>query len=313
MIPTARDFLTHLYYDVPAGNFFELTLILPPELADVGPSPITKSYEIGQQRVNWDYVADMNARGYGVYYALTASKRRPIPGKRRRESDASWLTCLWVDIDLDDGLYPDADSALAALQAFPLFATAIIASGGGFHALWRLRALPVDPDVTRQAKATMQGLAQYLKADPHCHDLARVFRLPGSVNTKPKRHGARCELVDWLPGEWTLDDFAEFAVESRPVDRPHFDPPSEPLNLPRWVTDYLEAGAAKGSRNARLYAATIEYRANGYSWGDAARDLISRAQADGLGDREIESTMRSAWESGKGEPNLGRGNHWRGG
>lgn len=297
-----REFLNHLFLHVPYGQYLELTYILPPELVHVGPSPITHSYQIGKDRPDWQQVADMNARGYGVFYGLTTKDKPCQHGRRASEKNTATISALWAEIDMHDGYYETLEAAYYGLFALPMPPTVVIFSGGGFHALWRITPIAATPENSRKVKAVLKGLAQWVHGDPHVAELARVFRLPGTINTKPARNGALCEVVWWLPGEWNIADFEEYAVpERQPV---HLPPPVTPLPLPRWVLDYTEHGAPQGERNNRLYAATIEYNANGLTFADAYRDLCGRALADGLDEHEIERTMKSAWESGRGAPNI---------
>ena len=297
---TASDFLNHLFSGIPGGNWFELTFILPAALAGRGPSPVTWSYQLGYDQPNWARVAEMNQRGYGVYYSLTAKRARTKT--RSNEANTAWISCLWVDVDL-----PSEDSFDAAYRAICDIlqpATVVIASGGGLHAIWRIKPVPATPETAKRVKSILRGLALQVGGDTHATDLARVLRLPGTINTKPSRNGARCEIIHWLPGELTLEQFDEYAAHE-PSSQPAITlPPGARTGLPGWVRRYLEHGAPVGERNNRLFAAAVEYRANGLTMADARRDLGARALADGLTEREVEATLRSAWRFNGGTPNL---------
>lgn len=302
------QFLNHLFCGIRGENYFELTLILPDGVTADGPRVLSKSYNLlRRERPDWTWVAQMNRIGYGIYYGLTLKRRRVLDGQRSKERDAAWCSVLWVDVDLDAGDYATKDDAYRALCDFYQPPSVIIDSGGGLHALWRITPIKVDPTTLPRLKQTLKGLAMALKGDPHVAELARVFRLPGTANTKPKRDNAPCEVIDWLPGEASLDAFDD--VQQLAVFRPA-DHPAPPLPdgvrlaLPRWVSDYLRDGAAEGNRNNRLFAAAVEYRANGLSRMEADRDLSARARADGLRDEEIQRTIDSAWRSNLGTPNV---------
>lgn len=305
---SAQEFLNHIFGNLPDGVFVEFTFIAPPGVDVPGPRVFTKSYALGQEMPQWEHFERTNADGWGVYYALTPKRQRlPSPYRRSKEADAAYCQVLWCDIDLDDGGHASKAEAYEAILSIHAPATVIVDSGGGLHALWRIEPVPVTEDTMPVIKRTLKGLALFVKGDPHVAELARVFRLPGTINTKPSRNGARCEVLDWLPGQLTLEDFEPYAalIHEYPTPRVTIQlPEGGRLDLPRWVQDYLESGAAPGSRNNRLYAAAIEYRANGYSRTDAERDLVARARLDGLSDAEIERTIDSAWRSNHGAANV---------
>lgn len=313
-IDMGKDLLNHIFAGVPGGVFIELTYILPPELADRGPSPLTDSTALYREAPDWARALERNAQGYSVYYSLCAKRRRIAPGKRSSESDAAVCSVLWVDVDLDGGQYASKDDAHAALSTFRPVPTALVDSGGGLHGLWRIHPVQVTQDTLPKLKGTLRGLAQMAGGDPHVAELARVFRLPGTINTKPKRDGAACVLLDLIPVTYRLEDFAAYALDERPRPQARITQPLPDglqIPLPRWVTTYLQSGAPQGERNNRLFAAAVEFRVNGYAHADAVRELGHRAALDGLGDEEIQRTIDSAWRSDVGAPNIPDHMAWR--
>jgi len=298
-IPTA-DFLNHLFNGVPFGTWFELTFILPDGLTHVGPSPITRSYRLGHDQPDWAFVDDMNARGYGVYYGLTAKRKRTRT--RSNENNAAWVSALWVDIDLDDGHYASKDDAYNAICGILHPATVIIDSGGGLHALWRIMPVEVTKRNRNSIKAILRNLAIRAHGDTAVAELARVFRLPGYINTKPKRSGAPCEIIDWLPGELTLDQFAEYAKEDRPAPVRRAFTMHKPDDLPAYIQAYIDTAHQEGTRNQSLNNAAFYMHSNGYSRKDADAMLTPRALADGLDERSISKTLDSAFRAAPGTP-----------
>lgn len=300
-------FLNYLFGELPHGLHFELTYIAPPGVEVDGPRIFTESYRLGVDRPDWAKVARLNEAGYGVYYSLTPKKRAVSRGQRSGEGNTALVQVLWVDVDLDDGVYATKDAAIEGIaRAVHVPAGAYIDSGGGIHALWVIDPVPVTPDTLPILKATLRGLAKAVRGDLAVSELARVLRLPGTINTKPSRNGARCEVIDILPHTTHLEDYAIYR-DTTPERRPmvHVDlPAGARLNLPRWTLDYLDHGAPQGQRNNRLFAAAVEYRSNGFSRADAERDLVARALADGLDESEALRTIASAWRSPHGSPNL---------
>lgn len=302
-----RELLNYLYSGLPGGLRFELTFIAPSGVEVDGPRIFTESYRLGVDRPDWAKVARLNETGYGVYYGLTPKKRACGRFQRSDEGNAALVQVLWVDVDLDDGVYATkADAYEGIARAVHVPAGAYIDSGGGIHALWVIDPVPVTPDTLPILKATLRGLAKAVRGDLAVAELARVFRLPDTINTKPIRNGARCEVIDILPHTTHLEDYAIYrdATPERRAPVMVDLPAGARLTLPRWTLDYLEHGAPEGSRNNRLFAAAVEYRSNGFSRADAERDLTARAVADGLDEAEALRTIASAWRSPHGSPNL---------
>lgn len=118
------------------------------------------------------------------------------------------LPALFADLDFKQ--YPGGeDEARAAIARCPFPATAVVASGGGLHAYWRLKepwVLTADADA---AKRLLRRLATSLGADLAAAEPARVLRLPNTVNGKydpPRR--VRLELLE-ADREYNPSDFDE--------------------------------------------------------------------------------------------------------
>jgi hypothetical protein len=73
-------------------------------------------------------------------------------------------------------------------------------------------------------------------------------------------------------------------------------------NLPRRTRDYLDHGAAEGSRNAELFAAAVQYRDAGFTDCEAHGHLMPRAVRDGLSEAEARTTINSAYTREAREP-----------
>jgi len=73
-------------------------------------------------------------------------------------------------------------------------------------------------------------------------------------------------------------------------------------SLPRRTLDYLQHGAAEGSRNAELFDATCQFRDAGHPLEDAEEQLLARAMADGLTEAEARHAIHSAYTGTSREP-----------
>lgn len=299
---TVQDYLNHLFYGLPGTHYFELTFIAPPGVKVNGPHIVTKSYRIGAESPDWEQVHAMNHQGYGVYYSLTPKKQRMPAHRRSNEDNTSCCQALWVDIDLQDGQYPDKDAAYAALcDHIP---SCIVDSGGGLHGIWRLEPVEVNATTLPQLKRTLRGLALALKADVHVAELARVFRLPGTINTKPERNGARCEVLSFIPGQFAYDDyFDQYTALAAPivtVDREFAR--HKPENEPGYLGWYLDQAFTTGQRNNALNWTAHKMYSDGYNESDGLALLLPKALADGLEENAVRKTIHSAFTGKRSMP-----------
>jgi hypothetical protein len=297
------EFLNHLF--IHTSGFFELTYIDPQGHYGLDPHIRCESYKLGYQVPDWDRVDHFNRRGYSVYYGLT-TKKRALPHVRARSSERDTLTlgCLWCEVDLKGGVYATHEDIYRALCDFVEPPTVIINSGGGLHALWRITPVTVTKENHAFIKEILRGLALTIKGDTSVAETARVFRLPGTINTKSERNGARCELIDLLPGEYSLEDFTPYRALARPVAKP-IDrdlPRYKPDTLPQCVEDYLNQSISEGGRNNALNAAAFVLHSNDFSQSEAEGILLSKALSDGLSEREALRTIQSAYDAPKGTP-----------
>lgn len=143
-----------------------------------------------------EHLGAANALGWGSYVAV--GLRRPALGRWRRggTDDVAALPALFVDVD-----DPSCET-LRKLRDFRPAPSCIVNSGGGFHAYWWLD----DPQTeVGSLFPLLQALTANLGGD--ALSVAHSLRLPGTVNTKPERGGARCRLVDLREESYALADF----------------------------------------------------------------------------------------------------------
>lgn len=264
----------------------------------------TRCY-VPNESPDWDRIDAANAAGWGIYYGV-ATKRVRREGKQRgKESTALWLPVIWAEIDLKDGYYSDLDAIQDAIGKIPQPATVITASGGGIHALWRITPIKVTPDNIHTIKQVIKGMAVYLHGDTSVSDLARVLRMPGTINTKPERNGAKCTILSAIDGEFTFDqflDYREYAPnERRAITREIPSLPSDD-NTPGCVDWYATNGGVNLERNTRLNWAAHKLHSDGHDIGKAHSWLMPYALSFGLGEREIIATIRSAYQGSQGVP-----------
>lgn len=110
--------------------------------------------------------------------------------KKLKRTEVLSLNYLHIDIDPSPGEAADGDfraRALGSLKNLPEgipAPTAIVYSGGGFQAFWKLQeplALDGSVDQAEDAKLYNVQLEQLLGGD-NCHNIDRLMRLPGTWN-----------------------------------------------------------------------------------------------------------------------------------
>ncbi|MHB0858009.1 MAG: CHC2 zinc finger domain-containing protein [Anaerolineae bacterium] len=119
--------------------------------------------------------------------------------------------------DLDGKAFDAADPrgrglqlAYAHIAQWPLAPSLLVLSGGGYHGYWLLRdTLTLATQEERRRAAQRQAAwVQRVGSDPGCKDLARVMRVPGTINGKAAYPDAPAALVlVWHPERtYTLDE-----------------------------------------------------------------------------------------------------------
>ena len=114
----------------------------------------------------------------------------------RKTSNVSFLTCLYVDID---GVTPEEAEQRLSKSDLPK-PTLAVSTGGGVHYYWFFnRPAQANGDEYCFIK-TWRKLASHftnqLQGDPQCVDIARLLRIPGTINTK---RGVKSEVLYFNP------------------------------------------------------------------------------------------------------------------
>lgn len=128
-----------------------------------------------------------------LYVGVGTAPTAYSPRQRCKAHDIAGIAGLWLDVDIAPDKCPDLSSAFQVANAIAE-PTLIINSGGGLHC-WHLLEQPmaIDDPETRSKVATLadawvtahQKVAEQhgWKIDP-VKDLARLLRVPGTVNGK---------------------------------------------------------------------------------------------------------------------------------
>ena len=133
--------------------------------------------------------SDVEARAFvnehagsrNIYYGIN-----PWRGMSTKAKKDDVATIEYVQADLDPRKNEPAEAAKArfreALAALRIEPTAVVYSGNGLQALWRLDE-PLAPENFSNAEAASKALMKALgSGDASCFNVDRIFRVPGTTN-----------------------------------------------------------------------------------------------------------------------------------
>jgi putative DNA primase/helicase len=173
--------------------------------------------------------------GVNVYYGVHPSNARGKQHTRSRVENIDAVNCLYAEFDCGRD-QEKKDAVLEMLSTLPHPPSVVIDSGGGLHAYWYAAQtwLLVD-DIERQTCADVQtAWVRHLPtADQTAHDLARVLRVPGTINYKEK-YGPdypTVQIVEWHPERmYAWEDLREEVEDIRKANNTQTADP-QPVDL----------------------------------------------------------------------------------
>lgn len=214
-----------------------------------------EAFEAGDHGSMIQYAQNLDAAGVkGIYARVTTLRERPVDG-RGSEEDSFYLPGLWADMDLAGPGHkttkqlpqtPEQCREILAEAKLPT-PTLWVHSGGGLYPWWLFNE-PVEiedeadlkfyQDLSRGWHDAIAGAAE--RRGFHygqLHDLARVLRIPGTVNRKVDGNPRPCMIVDDSIGsEFDLSEIqaawgeaVDHLAASRPAPTP---PPTRPTTAP---------------------------------------------------------------------------------
>ncbi len=215
-----------------------------------------------------------------VYYGVGLI--RGNPSGRGKARDVAAIGALWADIDLlgpgreTKALPATVDDARRIFQRLPHAPSVLVDSGHGLHAYWLLKEPWVfDTDAEREQAARLakgwhgtvcaaaESLGWHLE---NLGDLARVLRLPGTLNHKGDPPAEVHVLESHPDRRYNPDDFEPYLVE--PDDKAL---PAAGENL------VLRAGAEPpAAKMAEAVATCPKFR---QTWNHERPDLADQSQS----------------------------------
>lgn len=175
--------------------------------------------------------------------------------KRIQNAYLASVNALYTEFDFKD--FGDADTATEHVSKLPHQPSVIINSGGGLHCYWLLKATYscIDAASRERLKTCIRAFVTANGGDTGAKDLARVLRVPDTLNTKytPPRP------VSFVSCDYTLeyqfDTLEAWALSKCPTAPP--PPKRERVAIPAIATsDKAQARAAK------YFNALLERRCN---------------------------------------------------
>jgi hypothetical protein len=128
---------------------------------------------------HWETLCRLNKAGAGVYVTVNATDL-----KGRRAENVTRIRAVFADLD---------GAPLAPAMADPRPHIIVESSPKHWHAYWRVKDMPVDAKLFRQAQ---RQLIKRLGSDEKITDLPRVLRLPGFIHQKGKPFKVRVVKIN---------------------------------------------------------------------------------------------------------------------
>lgn len=167
-----------------------------------------------------------------AYFCLGLHDRDLGASTRGAARDVVAIPGLWVEIDWSDSAHqkrdrlPDQIEARRFIDNFPLPPTIVVRSGHGFHVYWLFNELwRFREDAERtHAQTLVEAWQNAIKARANdngwtvdaTHDLARVYRVPGTFNHKDKSNVVKVDVVFDHGHRYSLDDFTPYLLTTTP-------------------------------------------------------------------------------------------------
>jgi Primase C terminal 2 (PriCT-2)/RepB DNA-primase from phage plasmid/Family of unknown function (DUF5906) len=149
---------------------------------------------------HWETLCRLNKAGAGIYITVNETD-----GHGRKMENVTRVRAVFADLD---------GAPLAPAKADPRPHIIVESSPKHWHAYWRVKDMPLDAKLFRQAQ---RQLIKRLGSDPAITDLPRVLRLPGFIHQKGKPF--RVRLVEINEGKpYKADTFINGADDDYESD-----------------------------------------------------------------------------------------------
>lgn len=238
------------------------------------------------------YAVERANAGLDVYHGICPLKNAPKPGSRGTVAEVGAMNCFWLDVDVagpdhksEKQYFPTIEDATSWLRSLKHHPSIIVHSGHGAQAYWLFEQPFVISTEEDRAKAIaiastwvydMSLLARFAHCDlDPVGDLARVFRVVGTVNVKSEPHMP----VKFIEHTWTLVSMDELVPKPRTTSA-----------VPEFPTPGVTApGAPRPATSTPAAAGATEVPADGlYPRKDVGTPLVINRLCDA--DRQFKQT-----------------------
>ncbi|MBT3270698.1 DUF3987 domain-containing protein [Candidatus Poribacteria bacterium] len=150
-------------------------------------------WELPSKLAYWSRVGDSLPSVPGardLYFGVHPTARKGSATQRSRIETVSAVNCLFAESDAREedrrGQFLTKDAVLAHIATLPCPPSVVVDSGGGFQCYWLLEdTSAISTADSRRHIARVQALwVDAVGGDSGSKDLARVLRLPGTLNRK---------------------------------------------------------------------------------------------------------------------------------
>jgi hypothetical protein len=182
--------------------------------------------------------------------------------------------------DFDGGIV--LEDAYARIKAAGLpWPTAILESGGGVHAWWRLDQPVTDADAWHER---MKAIAGALGSDQSVCDWPRIMRLPGFVNWKHEQRPTAV-LKDCDPTRvYPMSRFGRQAAQSIVV---------KPKSMSELTRRFCEEGyVMTAGRRQTMFTVACDLAARGWAVSEATTLIMQRMRSVGLRQDDLDDCPR---------------------
>ncbi len=168
----------------------------------------TKYFKSAKELINtYDPSIDKN-----IYIGMMTRDK-----KRGKLQDTLKTRALWLDFD-DVESYIQVEYILN-MNKLPQ-PSIVVNSGHGYHVYYIL-----DKAAGREIEPIIKKLAYTTGADGKATDLARIMRVPGTLNVKDPYNPVKCEVMSMSKNTFNLDELAAaLGVEAKAKEQPQREP-----------------------------------------------------------------------------------------
>ncbi len=159
-----------------------------------------------------------------VFFGVGLRNKVLPNGQRGSEKDILGITALYADIDVKGDAHAQTflpSSVIEAtdfLHSLKIKPSIIVNSGNGIHSYWLLDKPSIIKNESdrKNISSIFKGFGKYVNGEAKKHgwkldnvyDLARILRVPGTINHKLK-NGMNCEIIESDLNRYALTDFSE--------------------------------------------------------------------------------------------------------